>query len=71
MDRDRRAFTAFLSHYKVEAATEARWLQGELERKLGGRAFLDRCARTRARLPSPALLRRLRCVRVPVTTSKT
>jgi len=34
-------FHAFLSHYKVEAATEARWLQEQLEPKLDGRAFLD------------------------------
>ena len=34
-------YAAFLSHYKVEAATEARWLQGELEPLLGGLAFLD------------------------------
>ena len=34
-------FAAFLSHYKAEAATEARWLQQELEVTLGQRAFLD------------------------------
>ena len=39
---DEAKFHAFLSHYKVEAATEARWLQEQLEPKLGGRAFLDR-----------------------------
>ena len=33
-------FAAFLSHYKVEAATEARWLQGELEAYLDERCFL-------------------------------
>merc|ERR1719382_2184494 len=35
------SYAAFLSHYKVESATEARWLQGQLEPKLCGRAFLD------------------------------
>ena len=34
-------FHAFLSHFKVEAATEARWLQEQLEEALGGRVFLD------------------------------
>ena len=34
-------FAAFLSHYKIEAATEARWLQGELEALLSRRCFLD------------------------------
>ena len=34
-------FAAFLSHYKVEAATEARWMQQELETALGERIFLD------------------------------
>ena len=34
-------YSAFLSHYKVEAATEARWLQGELEAIQDGLAFLD------------------------------
>ena len=33
---------AFLSHFKVEAATEARWLQGEMEERLNlGLVFLD------------------------------
>ena len=39
--RERKAYSAFLSHYKMEAATDARWLQGELEPLLGGRPFLD------------------------------
>ena len=34
-------FYAFLSHYKMEAATEARWLQEQLEEAFGGRVFLD------------------------------
>ena len=34
-------FAAFLSHFKIEAATEARWLQQELEAVLGERCFLD------------------------------
>ena len=34
-------FACFLSHYKIEAATEARWLQRELEEALGERVFLD------------------------------
>ena len=35
-------FACFLSHFKVEAATEARWLQEALEPHLDGeRAFLD------------------------------
>ena len=33
---------AFLSHFKVEAATEARWLQGKIEERLNlGIVFLD------------------------------
>ena len=40
--RQGRGFCCFLSHYKVEAATEARWLQEALEAHLEGeRAFLD------------------------------
>ena len=35
------SFACFLSHYKVEAATEARWLQENLEAHLGKRCFLD------------------------------
>ena len=38
---DAQGFAAFLSHFKVEAATEARWLQQELEGLLGRRCFLD------------------------------
>ena len=34
-------FVAFLSHFKIEAATEARWLKRELEERLGARCFLD------------------------------
>jgi len=34
-------WSVFISHYKVEAAMEARWLQGELQERLGGKAFLD------------------------------
>ena len=34
-------FAAFLSHFKVEAATEARWLQERLEREISQRVFLD------------------------------
>ena len=34
-------FACFLSHFKVEAATEARWLQQQLEEALGQRCFLD------------------------------
>ena len=34
-------FGCFLSHYKVEAASEARWLQQTLEPLLGQRCFLD------------------------------
>ena len=34
-------FGCFLSHYKVEAASEARWLQQQLEPLLGQRCFLD------------------------------
>ena len=38
---DTSGFAAFLSHYKTEAATEARWLKAELEAVLGKRCFLD------------------------------
>ena len=34
-------FACFLSHFKTEAATEARWLQGELEQMTEERCFLD------------------------------
>ena len=34
-------FAGFLSHYKIEAATEARWLQQQLEEELNERCFLD------------------------------
>ena len=34
-------YAAFLSHYKVEAAMEARYLKRELERTLGRNIFLD------------------------------
>ncbi|EOD13691.1 hypothetical protein EMIHUDRAFT_445800 [Emiliania huxleyi CCMP1516] len=34
-------WSVFISHYKAEAAMEARWLQGELQERLGGKAFLD------------------------------
>lgn len=34
-------FACFISHFKVEAATEARWLQERLEDVLGKRCFLD------------------------------
>ena len=34
-------FVAFLSHFKMEAATEARWLKRELEERLDARCFLD------------------------------
>ena len=34
-------FACFLSHYKIEAATEARWLQQQLEEKLNQPVFLD------------------------------
>ena len=37
----RKAYGAFLSHYKMEAALEARWLQTQLEEALGKRCFLD------------------------------
>ena len=36
-----REYAAFLSHYKVESASEARWLQRELEERLQERVFLD------------------------------
>ena len=39
--RDAAGFACFLSHYKVEAATEARWLQQELEAATARRCFLD------------------------------
>mmetsp|Transcript_7673 Transcript_7673/g.22378 ORF Transcript_7673/g.22378 Transcript_7673/m.22378 type:complete len:345 (+) Transcript_7673:46-1080(+) len=32
-------WSVFISHYKAEAAMEARWLQGELQERLGGKAF--------------------------------
>ena len=38
---DTSSFSAFLSHYKIEAATEARWLKAELEALLDKRCFLD------------------------------
>jgi hypothetical protein len=38
---DGHGFAAFLSHYKIEAATEARWLQENLESMLDERCFLD------------------------------
>ena len=56
LDRDRRAFTAFLSHYKVEAATEARWLQEKLEPLLGGRPFLDSDGMLHPCVPSQPML---------------
>ena len=34
-------FASFLSHYKIEAATEARWLQEHLEHEMQQRVFLD------------------------------
>ena len=34
-------YVAFISHYKIEAATEARWLQEQLEASLGKPSFLD------------------------------
>ena len=40
-EADEDSFAAFLSHYKIEAATEARWLQENLEAMLGRRCFLD------------------------------
>ena len=46
-------FAAFLSHYKVEAATEARWLQGELEaEQLRADEAEQRCAQLRRQLES-------------------
>ena len=36
-----KTYSAFISHYKMEAAMEARYLQSELEAQLGRRAFLD------------------------------
>ena len=38
---EKTGFACFLSHYKIEAATEARWLQRELEEALGDKVFLD------------------------------
>ena len=38
---DQSSYACFLSHYKIEAATEARWLKRELEEALQGKAFLD------------------------------
>merc|ERR1712185_556639 len=38
---ERSGFAIFLSHYKTEAATEARWLQEHLEREISQRVFLD------------------------------
>ena len=41
-DKPKKAYSAFVSHYKAEAAMEARYLQGELEAALPGRrVFLD------------------------------
>ena len=37
----RKGYGAFLSHFKMEAALEARWLQTQLEEALGKRCFLD------------------------------
>jgi hypothetical protein len=37
----RKRFAAFISHFKAEAAAEARLLQMELEAVIGGRCFLD------------------------------
>ena len=34
-------FAGFLSHYKIEAATEARWLKEKLEDSLEASVFLD------------------------------
>ena len=36
----REVYTAFLSHFKTEGATEARWLQERLEVQLQGLVFL-------------------------------
>ena len=38
---ERSRFACFLSHFKIEAAAEARWLQHQLEESLGQRCFLD------------------------------
>ena len=35
------SFACFLSHFKTEAATEARWLQRELEEAINEKVFLD------------------------------
>ena len=38
---DKKQFVAFLSHYKKEAATDARLLQMELEKIMGRKVMLD------------------------------
>lgn len=45
-------FAAFISHFKIEAAMEARYLTTELERELGRNVFLDRCVGAPRWLPS-------------------
>ena len=41
-EKKRKPYAAFISHYKAESAMEARYLQTELERELGGRkCFID------------------------------
>ena len=41
-DKSKKQYSAFISHYKAEAAMEARYLQNELEAALPGRrVFLD------------------------------
>ena len=42
LDRsEKTGYACFLSHYKIEAATEARWLQRELEEAIKKKVFLD------------------------------
>ena len=41
-DKPKKVYSAFISHFKAEAAMEARYLQNELEAALPGRrVFLD------------------------------